>query len=324
MIKKIWLQNYGPFENAQLTLEPLTVLVGPNSSGKSIALTAFHRFAGLKAEGHYQKTLGLMRKRGSDSGTVAFGFETRKGSKVEARLEPNGLMKAEGGFANAPKTVLLHLQPEKLREASYLPPEVLELREDGYGLATVMADMKLSDSEGFISILDQTRAIVPTFENLRIKRAKVEGGDRQNVSGNELIFDMKNAPDLPPRAVSDGTLFALGLLTMLTGFSKQDGKAEEPVLVLIDELERSFHPKALGELISQLRRLAETSNVQILATSHSPYLVDWLKPEEVRITSLLEDGSATIRELGDHPEFDRWKEEMRPGEFWSTVGEDWG
>ncbi len=320
MIKKIWLRNYGPFDDAELTLQPLTVIVGPNASGKSIALKALHRLREISEIG---RALGLMRKKGSEPGDLGLGFETRSGHRVEALIQPNGSGNFKGGFSNAPKTVLLHLQPERLRQASYLPPEVLELREDGYGLATVLADMKLSDSEGFTLIMDQTRAIVPTFENLRIRRAKVEGGDRQGVSGNELIFDMKSAPDLPPTAVSDGTLFALGLLTILTGYSKQEGKVEEPLLVLIDELERSFHPKALGELITQLRRLAETSNVQILATSHSPYLVDCLQPEEVRITSLLLDGSATIRELGDHPEFERWKEEMTPGEFWSTVGEDW-
>jgi predicted ATPase len=40
MIKKIWLHNYGPFEHVELALEPLTVIVGPNASGKSIALKA--------------------------------------------------------------------------------------------------------------------------------------------------------------------------------------------------------------------------------------------------------------------------------------------
>lgn len=323
MIKKIWLRNYGPFEDVGLGLGRLTVVVGPNSSGKSIALAAMHRLAAASGSaGATSHALGLMRKRGSESEAVVVGFETLFGRRVEVDLDANGSGNLQG-FVHAPKTVSLHLQPEKLRQASYLPPEVLELGQDGYGLATVLADMKLSDSEGFAAILEQTRAIVPTFQNLRIRRAGVSNGDQEGVSGHELIFDMSNAPDLPPSAVSDGTLFALGLLTILASCSKQNEGVDNQPLVLIDELERSFHPKALCELISKLRQLAETSNVQILATSHSPYLVDCLMPEEVRITSLREDGSATIRELGEHPDFDRWKEEMRPGEFWSTVGEDW-
>jgi len=31
----------------------------------------------------------------------------------------------------------------------------------------------------------------------------------------------------------------------------------------------------------------------------------------------------TIKSLRDHPDFERWKDEMMPGEFWSMVGEDW-
>ncbi len=110
---------------------------------------------------------------------------------------------------------------------------------------------------------------------------------------------------------------------IIEGASELGPESIPSLLFLIDELERSLHPRALGELVRQLRELAERAGVQILATSHSPYLLDWLKPEEVRLTGFLEDGSSTIRELADHPEFDRWKDEMTPGEIWSTVGEEW-
>ncbi len=322
MIKKIWLRNYGPFKDAELALEPLTVIVGPNASGKSIALKALHM---LRVGGGIDRVLSSMRKKGSKPELVEVGFQPQKDREVTWRHPlSEEIIRASGKHEDLPGTVLLRLQPQVLREASYLDSDVPLLREDGYGLATVLADMKLTDNDAFASILNHTRRIIPSFEDLLFRRAKVENPRERSVIGNELVFDMKNAPGLRPAAVSDGTLLVLGLLTILEGYTKKDGEKGEPLLVLIDELEHSLHPKALGELVSQLRQLAHESNVQVLATSHSPYLVDWLKPEEVRITSLLEDGSATIRELGDHPEFDRWKEEMKPGEFWSTVGEDWG
>ncbi len=318
MIKKIWLRNYGPFKDAELALEPLTVIVGPNASGKSIALNALHRFKNaIPSNVAIDAVLGPMRKIGSEPAQVEVGLNTQNQGRGVAWKSPSKDKpgQTEEKLKHLPETVLLRLEPDKLRQASYLPWEEPRMREDGYGLATVLSDMKLSGSH-FESILDQTRAIVPTFQDLRVKREKV---DKERI-GYGLTFNMKGAPDLPPTAVSDGTMLVLGLLTLLVGYPKE---VDTSLLFLVDELEHGLHPKALGELVSHLRRLAEESNVQILATSHSPYLVDWLKPEEVRITGLLEDGSATIRELGDHPEFDRWKEEMRPGEFWSTVGEDW-
>jgi hypothetical protein len=30
-----------------------------------------------------------------------------------------------------------------------------------------------------------------------------------------------------------------------------------------------------------------------------------------------------IAKLSDHSDFEKWKDEMTPGEFWSTVGEKW-
>jgi hypothetical protein len=39
--------------------------------------------------------------------------------------------------------------------------------------------------------------------------------------------------------------------------------------------------------------------------------------------TLDESGGAICRPLTDHPEFDRWKDAMTSGEFWSHAGEDW-
>ncbi len=63
--------------------------------------------------------------------------------------------------------------------------------------------------------------------------------------------------------------------------------------------------------------------MQIVATSHSPYLLDHLAPEEVRLTVLDDQGAVVAGRLDEHPEFEKWKETMAPGEFWSMVGEKW-
>jgi hypothetical protein len=60
-----------------------------------------------------------------------------------------------------------------------------------------------------------------------------------------------------------------------------------------------------------------------VATSHSPFLIDHLRSEEVRITNITDDGTVTVGRLDEHDKFARWKDEMTPGEFWSMVGEKW-
>lgn len=138
-----------------------------------------------------------------------------------------------------------------------------------------------------------------------------------NEIGYELIFDMQAGEGIPAYAVSEGTLLTLALISVLVGPSP-------PTLVLIDNLERGLHPKALGDLVAQIRSLQKQNpDLQIVATSHSPYLLDYLEADEILLTSLNEDGYSSVKALSDHPDYDRWKDVMAPGEFWSTVGESW-
>ncbi len=132
-----------------------------------------------------------------------------------------------------------------------------------------------------------------------------------------MLLDWTSAPDLGAELASEGTLLTLGLLTIL--------EAETcPQLVLIDELERGLHPRALGTLVSQIREvMTHNPNLQVVGTTHSPYLADHFQPDEIILTTLDDDGYAVVGKLNEHPDFEKWKDEMKPGEFWSSVGEDW-
>ena len=62
---------------------------------------------------------------------------------------------------------------------------------------------------------------------------------------------------------------------------------------------------------------------KLTATTHSPYLLNYLEPEQVRLTVLRDDGSTVCGKMTDHPKFAKWKDEFSPGEMWSTFGEKW-
>lgn len=50
-------------------------------------------------------------------------------------------------------------------------------------------------------------------------------------------------------------------------------------LLLIDEVEASLHPKAQRRLMETLLWLSRTKNIQVILTTHSPYVLDELPPE---------------------------------------------
>lgn len=95
-------------------------------------------------------------------------------------------------------------------------------------------------------------------------------------------------------------------------------------LIMLDGLERSLHPKAQRDLVNILRKILEQrENLQIVFTTHSPYVVDELSPEEVYLLNTDDEGIAHARRLSEHPDSERALEVLTTGEFWSAEGEDW-
>lgn len=226
-------------------------------------------------------------------------------------------------------TSLLKLDPVVLAKPWHTGDKAPKLGDDGAGLASVLAETATADPARFAQIQDALRAVIPAVKQVRLLRTSVEysvqthdpAGDptieRRKGQGHKIHFDFQGADKVPADQASEGTLLVLGWLTALLG---EGGRS----LLLIDDLDRGLHPKAQAELIAILRRLlAQNPDLQIVATSHSPYLLDKLKPDEIRLMTLDDEGAALCGALSEHPDYPRWKDLMLPGEAWSTLGEGW-
>jgi predicted ATPase len=157
--------------------------------------------------------------------------------------------------------------------------------------------------------------VIQTAKRIRFDQEPVP--DAGGIYGQTLLIDFEGADGVKARHLSSGTLFALGLLTMVLG-------PDSPNVILLDDLDHGLHPKAQMELVDVFRGLIQQNpELQIVATSHSPYILNQLEWNEVRVTSRGDDGSAVCKPLTDHPDFERWRESMSPGEFWGTFYEDW-
>ena len=83
-------------------------------------------------------------------------------------------------------------------------------------------------------------------------------------------------------------------------------------ILLIDEIETSLHPRAQRRLMRDLARVAREQEVQIVLTTHSPYVLDELPPE-ARIY-LMDGVGGKTAVIGVSPEFamTRMDEEQHP------------
>lgn len=227
----------------------------------------------------------------------------------------------------------LRLETRQLAVASIGRESEPRVSWDGEGLASALVYMRLNRPRSFDQLLAYLRMVCSYVEGIRFGRVEIlkhereilltEQGGQQELTlkraywADEIIFDMEGAPNIPARMASDGTLLVLGLLAVMMG-------PDNPKLILLDDLDRGLHPRAQRDLVALLRKLLDQDpELQIVATSHSPYLLDELEPEEVRMTTRREDGSVACSKLIEHPDFEKWKNEMRPGELWSLFGEKW-
>ena len=65
-------------------------------------------------------------------------------------------------------------------------------------------------------------------------------------------------------------------------------------LVVIDEIESSLHPKAQRRLIRQLLNIARVKTLQIVFSTHSPYILEEVPPEARILLARVKDGNEII------------------------------
>jgi AAA domain, putative AbiEii toxin, Type IV TA system/AAA ATPase domain len=226
---------------------------------------------------------------------------------------------------------MLRFNTDRLAEASTSDETVPTLDEDGYGLATVLKHLKSTEDDHFDRIVAATRAVVPSLRAVSFQRVKreravsrilsVEGRsvtvpETLAVIADELMLRFADTDFLPAHAASEGTLLALGTLTRLYA-------SPSPRVVLIDDIDRALHPRAQGEFIAALRAaLAFFPEMQIVATTHSPYLADHFEPASVVVLGRPDEGPIVARRLSEHAD-QKLLAAMTTGEFLTASGAGW-
>lgn len=358
MIHRSKFQNFKALRDVEVTFDSrLTVLVGPNGSGKTSVLQGIHyltqlarehnadpefQFANLPeyrsagCEDWEAPNFGLCGRRdgeaddyeigvaGTDEDASALGLVTLGTSRVIAKGVPSGAALKNVEYFPRPQprfgesrfdnSAILRFSARRLALPALARSQSPQIEKDGFGLATTLSHVKSKYPKQFEQILAALRRVIPNVTDVRFDKEHIPNTD---YFGDVLLLDYKGAQGIKASHVSSGTLFALGLLTVALG-------PGSPNVILLDDLDNGLHPKAQMELIEVFRELLkQNAELQIIATSHSPYILDRLEWNEVRVTSLGDDGAAVCKPLTAHPDFERWKDSMSPGEFWGTFYEDW-
>ena len=218
-----------------------------------------------------------------------------------------------------------------LQRPAFADHEAPSINDDGSNLAWALSYLMTAEPDRFLQIINALREVVSVVKRVRSRPAKLNRLEKRTITidkqersfdeerevmGQELIFDMKSGDGLPATSVSEGTLVVLAILTLVYG--------SDADLIMLDDVELGLHPKAQRDLIRQLRRIQEKHpKLQILISTHSPYVIDEFKAEDVWVFAPDKEGCAMSKRLSEHPDAKRALEVLTTGEFWSAEGEPW-
>ncbi len=186
----------------------------------------------------------------------------------------------------------------------------LKLEENGRNLAGVLDQLQNSSPEKFGELNRELNNWFPEYERI-IFEVPEEG------KKNFLLRTSSGKYNIKAADLSDGTRLALAYLTIAY-------LPDPPKIVAFEEPERGVHPRLLGNIQEAMYRLAYPENygedrepVQVIATTHSPYLLDLYKehPEEIVISSKDENGVHFTR-LIDQPHFEEVIKDAPLGDIW--------
>ncbi|MBA7530487.1 hypothetical protein ES705_22695 [subsurface metagenome] len=135
MKTELSLTNFGPIKYASLEIKPVTVLIGPNNSGKSYAVLAYHTIAQIINEfGNTVRFLGIKR-RGLDVKSLLESNLTNEFSRYALRKLKNIIYKRDSSIRCIPiiqKLLVEEFQEEEKSEYSSdeitIPTPVCTLR----------------------------------------------------------------------------------------------------------------------------------------------------------------------------------------------------
>lgn len=208
------------------------------------------------------------------------------------------------------------LNPEHLRRPAPTSRDAV-LTPTGDNLAAVL-DRLISgpDRTAIIRLEEALHKAIPTLRGIALPT--VEGAPGAKTL--EFVLDTPNKAQpvtIPCAHASDGAMLLTAFLAL--AFS------DEPGMILIEEPENGLHPSRLHEVFDMLRDISDgkvgNAPRQIIVTTHSPLLLNYARPEEVRIVQRDPERGTQVTPMSAVPDVDKLLEEFAAGELWYLLGE---
>lgn len=372
MLDQLQVQGFKAiFNSGPVSLQPLTLFIGRNGSGKSSLLEGLQWVQEAMFEGLHDATArrfdsfdDLLNRRSStidvdlllDKGPSEVRYklevkaaagtrrpivanescreqrraasiwtiQTRKGRVGAAVRSLNGLdmnpvrdgnVLALAGIETRRKTtgaerlrdfllsaVFLRLSPTALARPDDMvrgPGSLVD--DDGRGTVALLSSL---DKEQLAWVTERISAVISGVKRIEVKR--YDKPQRGYIELQERMVSRggKKLHAIPSWLLSEGSRRLVTLFALLA-------RKPRPSLIAVEEIENGLDPWTLQYLFEELRSAA-AGGVQILLTTHSPFLLDHVQPEDV-VRVQREEGNSTFRRATEFETIAKYQGVVAPG-----------
>jgi predicted ATPase len=236
----------------------------------------------------------LDMKRGE--GNVITG-ETPEADDVRDPVKlasPDSLaIKALGQLADNPRVASLRSFLEGWFLSYFVPDQARQIPEAGVMQHLSRTGENLPNVVQYLSE-EHPDILNRILEHITERIPGLESVTTETTIDGRLVLQFKDSPFLDPflsKYVSDGTIKMFAYLILLND-------PNPPPLVGVEEPENGLHPRLLHILTEEFRAHARGGRskpaTQVFVTSHSPFFINALRPEELWILERVDGGYARI------------------------------
>lgn len=182
------------------------------------------------------------------------------------------------------------------------------VRFDDQDLSRALFRLKQTKPERYDEFLDAVYALFPEFEDITVVSSELKPEDQEALS-HAIPEDAENVPfriknELYKLIVKSSHLNQpVDISYMSTGTKRLVWLVANAIIagaykfgcIGIEEIETSIHPRMAKNLLETLNE--NTGTASLLVTSHSPFLVQYLKPERIYLGVPNDAGTASFKRI---------------------------
>jgi predicted ATPase len=234
-----------------------------------------------------------------------------------SRMPESGLEHYATVASELQSSEIFQLNPDAMRSQAQATAGPVLDRKGGNLAAVLHAMLSGPDRQTVLDLESKLHDAIPTLKGVSTPLASVPV-----FGSHEIEFTLSGGArppvTIPCSHASDGAMLLTGFLAIAYG--------NTPRRLLIEEPENGFHPSRLSMVIEILRKIStgEIGNQprQVILTTHSPLLLNFVQPEEVKVFRRDEKQGTKVDSMDKLPNIARLRGEFAPGELWYLFGEE--